>query len=87
VLASSLGGNGELVGTIGERWLAPPGDVAAWAAAIGRLAGDEADGEVDDAGGRCRALYEERFTPKAAVHALESAYAVAMGANPRARTG
>jgi glycosyltransferase involved in cell wall biosynthesis len=84
VLASSLGGNGELVGSLGQRWLAAPGDRAAWAEAIGRLADD---GGIDEAGGRGRSLYEAGFTPEAAMRALQSAYAVAMGANPRARTG
>ena len=83
VFASRLGGNGELVGGLGERWLAAPGDAGAWAEAIGRLGTDDA---VDEAGRRGRALYEERFTPEAAGQALESAYAVAMGANRRAHT-
>jgi glycosyltransferase involved in cell wall biosynthesis len=82
VLASSLGGNGELVGGLGERWLAAPADRAAWTAALGRLAGDDG---VDDAGRHARRLYEQQFTADHSLRVLEGAYRRAVeGANRRA---
>jgi glycosyltransferase involved in cell wall biosynthesis len=86
VLASDLGGNGELVARVGKRWVVPPADRAAWAEALTGLA-RLSDFELDEAGAHGRRLYQAQFTPEAAVSALESAYAVAMGATPRARTG
>jgi glycosyltransferase involved in cell wall biosynthesis len=86
VLASDLGGNGELVGTVGKHWVVPPADRAAWAEALAGLA-RMPDFEVDEAGAHGRRLYEAQFTPEAAVHALQRAYADAMGATPTAGTG
>ena len=86
VLASDLGGNGELVGAVGKRWVVPPADRAAWAEALADLATMPGD-ELDEAGAHGRRIYEAEFTPEAAVAALEGAYAVAMEATPRARTG
>ena len=86
VLATDLGGNGELVGSVGRRWVVPPADRAAWAGALAGLV-TLPDAELDEAGAHGRRLYEAQFTPEAAVQALESAYAVAMGATPSARTG
>jgi glycosyltransferase involved in cell wall biosynthesis len=75
VLASRLGGNGELVGALGDRWLAEPGDRAAWAASLRGLADDDG---VDDAGRHGRKLFLQHFNETAAVEALEQAYARAL---------
>jgi glycosyltransferase involved in cell wall biosynthesis len=74
VLASNLGGNPSLLAPAGERWLAAPGDPAAWARALRDLL----DGhEVDRAGARLRQLYEDRFSEPVARRLLENAYATA----------
>jgi glycosyltransferase involved in cell wall biosynthesis len=71
VLASRLGGNAELVGALGDGWLAPSRDPAALA---GRLAALTDDAWVDQAGAAARGLYEERFAERHNLRALEAAY-------------
>ena len=71
VLASRLGGNAELVGALGDGWLAPSRDPAALA---GRLAALTDDAWVDQAGATARRLYEERFAERHNLRALEAAY-------------
>jgi glycosyltransferase involved in cell wall biosynthesis len=71
VLASRLGGNAELVGALGDGWLAPSQDPDALAE---RLAGLADDPWVDQAGTAARRLYEERFAERHNLRALEAAY-------------
>jgi glycosyltransferase involved in cell wall biosynthesis len=71
VLASDLGGMPELLEPLGPAWLAPPGDPAGWADALGRLSDSEG---VQQGSHRARERYEEAFTPAAAIVALEAAY-------------
>jgi glycosyltransferase involved in cell wall biosynthesis len=71
VLASRLGGNAELVGGLGDGWLAPAQDPDALA---GRLATLADDALVDRAGAAARRLYEERFAERHNLRALEAAY-------------
>jgi glycosyltransferase involved in cell wall biosynthesis len=71
VLASRLGGNAELVGALGDGWLAPARDPDALARRLAGLADDLA---VDAAGAAARRLYEERFAERHNLRALEAAY-------------
>jgi glycosyltransferase involved in cell wall biosynthesis len=71
VLASRLGGNAELVGALGDGWLAPAQDPDALAQRLAGLADDLA---VDAAGAAARRLYEERFAERHNLRALEAAY-------------
>jgi glycosyltransferase involved in cell wall biosynthesis len=71
VLASRLGGNAELVGALGDGWLAPARDPAALAERLADLADDAS---VDQAGAVARRLYEERFAERHNLQALEAAY-------------
>jgi glycosyltransferase involved in cell wall biosynthesis len=71
VLASRLGGNADLVGALGDGWLAPARDPAALAE---RLAGLTDDAAADRAGAAARRLYEERFAERHNLQALEAAY-------------
>jgi glycosyltransferase involved in cell wall biosynthesis len=71
VLASRLGGNAELVGALGDGWLAPARDPAALAERLADLADDAS---VDQAGAAARRLYEERFAERHNLRALEAAY-------------
>lgn len=79
VVASALGGNREVVGELGDRWLVDAADPRAWAAALTRLADDEA---VDEAGAMGRLLFEQRYGGKANVSRLEEAYREAIGDGP-----
>ena len=58
VLASRLGGNTELVGELGDGWLAALAD----------------DASVDRAGAVARRLYDDRFAERHNLQALEAAY-------------
>jgi glycosyltransferase involved in cell wall biosynthesis len=71
VLASRLGGNAELVGGLGDGWLAPAQDPGALAGRLAALADDDL---VDRAGAAARRLYEERFAERHNLRALEAAY-------------
>jgi glycosyltransferase involved in cell wall biosynthesis len=64
VVASALGGNREVVGELGDRWLVDAADPRAWAVALTGLADDEA---VDEAGATGRLLFEQRYGGKANV--------------------
>jgi glycosyltransferase involved in cell wall biosynthesis len=71
VLASRLGGNAELVGALGDGWLAPSRDPDALAERLAALADDA---RVDQGGTAARRLYEERFAERHNLRALEAAY-------------
>jgi glycosyltransferase involved in cell wall biosynthesis len=79
VLASRLGGNVELLGGSGEDWLVAPGQRVAWAEGLRRL--EDADW-VDEAGGRARQLYEQRFNEHTGRRLLEEAYRMALAGRP-----
>ena len=79
VVASALGGNREVVGELGDRWLVAPADPRAWAAALARLTDDAA---IDEAGTAGRLLFEQRYGGKANVSRLEEAYREAIGDGP-----
>jgi glycosyltransferase involved in cell wall biosynthesis len=70
VIASELGGTPEIVGSRAGR-LVPPGDVAAWRAALRQLR-DPAF--VDAAGALGRRRWSQRFSPAAVLPMLEDAY-------------
>lgn len=74
VLASKLGGNIALLEPVGGRWLAAPGDLAAWTRS---LEGIQDQYEVDRAGAGVRRLYEERYNERIALRLLEDAYLTA----------
>jgi glycosyltransferase involved in cell wall biosynthesis len=71
VLGSDIGGVPELLGPLGREWLAAPGEVSSWAAALRAVAHRE---RVEIASGRARALYERSFSTATAARALEGAY-------------
>jgi glycosyltransferase involved in cell wall biosynthesis len=71
VLASRLGGNAELVGALGERWLVRSQDPAALARGLRALADP---GAVDRAGAAARRLHQERFSDRQNLRWLEAAY-------------
>jgi glycosyltransferase involved in cell wall biosynthesis len=79
VLASRLGGNVELLGGSGEDWLVTPGQRVAWTEGLRRL--EDADW-VDEAGGRARQLYEQRFNEQTGRRLLEEAYRMALAGRP-----
>ena len=72
MLASDLGGTPELFGDRAPGWLAPPGDIDAWAEAIQRIADDDAG--IDRAGAVARSRYEAAFTPDKGLRLLEDGY-------------
>jgi len=76
VVASALGGNREVVGELGDRWLVDAADPHAWAAALARVTDHVA---VDEAGATGRLLFEQRYGVKANVTRLEEAYREAIG--------
>jgi glycosyltransferase involved in cell wall biosynthesis len=71
VLGSGIGGVPELLAPLGRDWLAAPGEVASWVAALRALADPE---RVEVASARARALYERSFSVATAAHALEGVY-------------
>jgi glycosyltransferase involved in cell wall biosynthesis len=81
VLGSGIGGVPELLAPLGRDWLAGPGDVASWIAALRALADP---GRVEVASARARALYERSFSAATAAQALEGVYERA--ASHRARS-
>jgi glycosyltransferase involved in cell wall biosynthesis len=71
VLGSDIGGIPELLAPLGRDWLARPGEVASWAAALQALT----DGErIGAASLEARALYERTFSTATAAGALEAFY-------------
>jgi glycosyltransferase involved in cell wall biosynthesis len=81
VLGSGIGGVPELLAPLGRDWLAGPGDVASWVAALRALADPQ---RVEVASARARALYERSFSAATAAQALEGVYERA--ASHRARS-
>jgi glycosyltransferase involved in cell wall biosynthesis len=81
VLGSGIGGVPELLAPLGRDWLAAPGEVASWVAALRALADPE---RVEVASARARALYERSFSAATAARALEDVYERA--ADHRARS-
>jgi glycosyltransferase involved in cell wall biosynthesis len=81
VLGSAIGGVPELLAPLGRDWLAAPGEVASWVAALRALADPE---RVEVASARARALYERSFSAATAARALEDVYERA--ADHRARS-
>ena len=71
VLGSGIGGVPELLAPLGRDWLAAPGEVASWVAALRALADPE---RVEVASARARALYERSFSAATAARALEGVY-------------
>lgn len=70
VLASDIATPAEVVAPLGPAWLVSPGDAAAWAESLARLANGDL---IDVAGDRARRLYESRYTLE---HGLRSLLAV-----------
>jgi glycosyltransferase involved in cell wall biosynthesis len=81
VLGSGIGGVPELLAPLGRDWLAAPGEVASWVAALRALADPE---RVEVASARARVLYERSFSAATAARALEDIYERA--ADHRARS-
>jgi glycosyltransferase involved in cell wall biosynthesis len=71
VMASNIGGLGELVSELGSEWVVAPDDCDAWARALARL---REDTTVDRIGGRGRALYERHYTPELELSRLIEVY-------------
>jgi glycosyltransferase involved in cell wall biosynthesis len=71
VLASDIGGLGEVVGELGPECLVASDDRDAWAAALTQL-GDDAS--VDAVGARARELFERRYTNEICLHRLLELY-------------
>jgi glycosyltransferase involved in cell wall biosynthesis len=71
VLASEIGGLGEVVGELGPECLVAPDDRDAWAAALTSL-GDDAS--VDAIGARARELFERRYTNEICLNRLLKLY-------------
>jgi glycosyltransferase involved in cell wall biosynthesis len=71
VLGSDLGGVPELLAPLGREWLAAPGEVASWAAALRALEHRE---RIEVASARARGLYERSFSTATAARALEGVY-------------
>lgn len=76
VIASRIGALPEIVLDGRTGWLAAPGDPAALAAAIDAAVGDP--GESARRGASAREVYDARYTPEAALCALEAVYAEAL---------
>jgi glycosyltransferase involved in cell wall biosynthesis len=72
VLASDLGGNPEVLASLGAEWLVAPGRIEDWSRA---LSGLPRGSIVDQAGTRARSTYSKRFTPALGLRNLEQAYA------------
>jgi len=71
VLATDLGGPGELARRLDGEWTVPAGAGAAWAGALPRVNDDDA---IDAAGAAARALYERDYCLEAGLHRLERIY-------------
>jgi len=75
VLGSDLGVTAERVGSLGSRWLVPPGDVAAWTSALAGLTDGNA---VNEAGRLGRSTFERHCDPEQGLRRLESVYVAAL---------
>lgn len=75
VLASDIASPAEVVGELGSEWLAAPGSVEAWAAALTRIADG---GHVDSAGAKARALFEQKYTFAEGLRRLVEVYTEAI---------
>lgn len=71
VVGSDLGSMTEILSPLGEDWLVPPGDVAAWSAALRALGEDSG---VAAASGRARQLWSDYYAPGSALDNLLAAY-------------
>lgn len=71
VVASDLGSMTEMIADLGPDWLIPPGDPAAWAAAI---AGLDDPAAVDRASVIARRMYDETYSEERGIANLEAAY-------------
>jgi glycosyltransferase involved in cell wall biosynthesis len=71
VLASNLGGNGEVLTDLGEDWLVNPTDTKAWVESLTSLSEDST---VDRAGAQARASYEARYSEDVGLSNLEALY-------------
>lgn len=71
IIASDRGSMPAMVAPLGDGWLAPPGDVTAWATAIAALG--DAD-RVDAAGAVARSLYDTVYSEPVALDNLMKAY-------------
>ena len=80
VIASAHGGSAEIVGQIGEEWLAAPGRPDLWADRLGNLADDAA---LDAAGERGREIYASQYAPERGVESLIDAYQAAIDSGSR----
>lgn len=77
VLASKVGGAGEVIGELGDQYLLTPTDETGWTAAMARMF--EMPTDVRESLGReCRQLVRDRFSPEAYVAALETLYEAAL---------
>jgi glycosyltransferase involved in cell wall biosynthesis len=75
VVASAHGGPAEIVGALGNEWLAAPGDVDAW---VERLAGLAEDWAVDETGARSREIYLSKYAAGPGVASLVDVYDAAI---------
>jgi len=71
VVVSDLGSMTEMIADLGPDWLVPPGDPAAWAAAI---AGLDDPAAVDRASVIARRMYDETYSEERGIANLEAAY-------------
>lgn len=71
VVVSDLGSMTEMIADLGPDWLIPPGDPAAWAAAI---AGLDDPAAVDRASVIARRMYDETYSEERGIANLEAAY-------------
>jgi glycosyltransferase involved in cell wall biosynthesis len=84
VLGSNIGGVGETLASLDDRWRCSPGDIEDWTRGIHGLASDR---YVDEAGLTARAAYEAQHTPNIALRRLEGVYAnVSKEHNERTRS-
>jgi glycosyltransferase involved in cell wall biosynthesis len=86
VIASSVPGNLEVLGSELAAWTAPPDDAAAWADLVGRVAALDDDARRG-LGATARAVATDRFSPTAYVRSVEATYAGVMRAGAGARVG
>ncbi len=81
VIASRIGALAEIVEDGRTGWLTTPGNPAELAAAVDAAVGDPI--ETARRGGAARRTYRARYTPQAALAALEAVYAEALAARRR----
>jgi glycosyltransferase involved in cell wall biosynthesis len=75
IIASAHGGSAEIVGDLGDDWLAEPGDVNAWSARLGNL---EEGRAVDAASASGRAIYESKYASERGAASLVDIYRAAI---------